>query len=373
MLHTPQDTIENQYRIALTLLNGIGPVKARKIISLYENATAFFEELRNGNFKSKKIKQLSFDSAALNNALHQAEREINFLEKSGGRMLNFTDKDYPYRLKNCDDSPAILFTKGTMNFNKQRFVAIVGTRKATSYGLDQTEKIIAQLSENGCSLVSGLAYGIDAAAHQAALKTNIQNIGVVAHGLDMLYPALHKPFAEKMKLNGGIVTDYLSGTLPNRENFPSRNRIIAGLCDAVIIVEAASKGGALITAEIASSYDREVFAIPGRLGDKYSEGCNILIRNNKAAILSKPEDLSWYMRWDQETEQIKNTQLMLFSDLSDDEEILFNLMRESKIAELDSLAFQSGFSINKTVAMLLELEFKGLLKSLPGKRYQLKT
>lgn len=373
MQATDQLTTENHYRIALTLLHRIGPVNSRKIFSFYGSAQAFFKELELNNFKIKGLNYLNFSNDEIKEALKTAEREMLFLHKSGVEMLFFNEKSYPHRLRNCDDSPIILYTKGKLELNSQRFIAVVGTRNSTPYGINMTEKIIEHLSQYNCTLVSGLAYGIDAAAHIAANKKEMQNIGVVAHGLDILYPSLHKPIAEKMKENGGLVSDYVSGTRPNRENFPSRNRLIAGMCDAVIVIEAAAKGGALITAEIASSYNRDVFAVPGNIGEKYSEGCNLLIKNNKAALISKPEDIAWYMRWNESKRKKEAEQLMLFSDLTEDESSVLEIVRDAKTIELDNLAFKSGLAVNKTVTLLLELEFKGLIRTLPGKRYQLKS
>ncbi|MFN4122154.1 MAG: DNA-processing protein DprA [Flavobacteriales bacterium] len=360
-------------RIAISLLPGIGPATTKKLLSQYGSIESVFHALNQTAKKDKLSRKLKFDTSLLVKAMNRAEKELDFIMQHNIQIHFFNDPSYPKRLKNCDDAPALLFSKGKLEMNASKMVAVVGTRKSSAYGNLMTEKIIDHLAQFNCTLVSGLAYGIDIAAHKKAEQSGIQNIGIVAHGLDMIYPSAHKGIAEKMLLNGGLISEYLSGVGPNRENFPNRNRIIAGMCDVVIVVEAADKGGALITAEIASSYNREVFAIPGRIGDKYSQGCNNLIKHNKAAILSDPADLSWYMTWDKPTDQTFQTQLSLFNDLNEEETLLMECIQQAKIIELDSLAFRTGMHVSKVITALLELEFKGLIKSLPGKRYQLKN
>lgn len=362
---------ENIARIALHLLPGIGPATTKKILSHYGLIQNFIGELKSGINNTKPFHKLRIDGRIIKEALQRAEKELIFVQKNNVRLQFFNDKGFPKRLKNCDDAPALLFTMGKIEMNAPRMIAVVGTRKSSHYGIMMTEKIVEHLKSYHCTLVSGLAYGIDAAAHKAADHREIQNIGVVAHGLHTIYPASNKSIAQKMQNYGGLVSEYLSGTIPNRENFPSRNRIIAGMCDAVIVVEAAEKGGALITADIASSYNRDVFAVPGRIGDKSSEGCNMLIRYNKAAIISKPEDIAWYMGWDKPSKQVVNEQLSLFSNLSEEESQIMECIQHAKIAELDTIAFRTSLNISKVISTLLEMEFKGLVKSLPGKRYQL--
>lgn len=369
----PISAEEQIARIAINLLPGIGPATTKKLLSQYGSIESVFKAFMQTGRKDELTRKFQFDHTMIAQALNRAEKELTFITQHNIQLHFFNDPSYPKRLKNCDDAPALLFSKGKLELNASKMVAVVGTRKSSTYGNLITEKIIEHLAQYHCTLVSGLAYGIDITAHKKAEQQGIQNLGVVAHGLDIIYPSGHKGMAEKMLANGGLISEYLSGVGPNRENFPTRNRIIAGLCDAIVVVEAADKGGALITAEIASSYNREVFAIPGRIGDKYSKGCNNLIKHNKAAILSDPADLAWYMTWDKPAAQFIQPQLSLFNDLSEEEIRIMECIQQAKIIELDSLAFRTGMHVSKVITTLLELEFKGLIKSLPGKRYQLKN
>jgi DNA processing protein len=367
--------MENQQEISdyltLSLINGIGPRNARKIIAHYGTPGAFLEkplQERIPGLKPERLSRISIDECR-----RQADLEIIFMEKEGVCPLALSDPRYPHRLKACDDGPLVLYTQGDMNLNANRMIAVVGTRKATDYGQRVTEEIIAELKRYNCTLVSGLAYGIDSMAHRAALAGGIQNVGVLAHGLDRLYPSANLSLSSKMKDHGGLVTDFPSGTNPDRENFPARNRIVAGLVDAVVVIEAAVTGGALITAGIALSYNRDVFAVPGRWGDPYSEGCNRLISNNGAASLSKATDLSWLMGWVEKPQNKQPRQTELFIDLSPDEELLLNRLKKGGQMELDNLSVAIQFPVSKTSALLLGLEFKGAVKTMPGKLYQALT
>jgi DNA processing protein len=354
--------------LAMSLIPGIGPRIARKIISASGSPTAFLEDPL--HYKAPGVKPEHMNRRAIDEFRKKARKELSFIEKEGIVALIPTNPAYPHRLKACDDSPLVIFSSGNLNLNAGRMIAIVGTRNATEYGLRVTEELITEMARHRCSLVSGLAYGIDSMAHRAAQAAGIQNIGVLAHGLDRLYPGVNRSLADKMKENGGLLTDFFSGTKPDRENFPARNRIVAGLADAVIVVEAAISGGALITAGIASSYNRDVFAIPGRWGDPYSEGCNRIISHNKAAILTNASDLAWNMGWEDSGKTNPPVQINLFNELNQEEEILVNLLRQHKTIDIDSLAIQLNRPVSKVSATLLELEFKGIVRSFPGKQYQ---
>jgi DNA processing protein len=350
------------------MLPGVGHITARKILQTSGSSTEFFNELKKGSFKEFKQRWLRDHSAK--ETLIQAEREIENLRKHNITCLTLTDADYPRRLNACEDGPIVLYCRGEMDLNAPRFVALVGTRKATPYGIRATEELIDQLNAHNCTLISGLAYGIDTAAHRAARDAGIQNIAALAHGLDRVYPSVNKNLARSMEKLGGLVSDFPTGTKPDRVNFPIRNRIIAGLADAVVVVEAATSGGALITADIATSYHRDVFAVPGRVNDDYSNGCNLLIRNNRAAILTAAKDLSWHLGWKASQKQTVYVQSKIQIDLSENEELLLKLVRQG-VQELDQILRQTEMPINHITASLLSLEFKGMLKALPGKIWQI--
>jgi DNA processing protein len=284
----------------------------------------------------------------------------------------YTDKDYPARLKNCDDAPVLIFFKGKCELNNFRMISIVGTRNATDYGKQITEQLVNDFAKYNVSIVSGLAYGIDITAHKAAIKNGLSTVAVLAHGLDRIYPAIHKPIAEKMLHNGGLLTEFISETNPDRENFPSRNRIVAGMTDAVIVIESSIKGGALITAELANGYNRDVFAIPGKVGDEYSQGCNEFIRLNKAALIESADQVAEMMQWQLETEK-KNEpkQLKIFHELKPEEKILVNVLQEKGRLDIDALTQHSNMPMSKVSSTLLNLEFAGVLKALPGKMFEL--
>jgi DNA processing protein len=273
----------------------------------------------------------------------------------------------------------MLYFKGKIDFNQERFVAIVGTRTAQEYGKQMTDEIVASFKEYNVNIISGMAFGIDIRAHRAAVKNSIPTVGVLAHGLDRLYPGEHSATSEKMFHNGGLLTEYTSKTIPDKENFPSRNRIVAGITDAVIVVEAAERGGALITAEIANSYNRDVFAIPGKVNDHYSKGCNRIIRQNKAALVTCGNDILEMMGWKhpdfllekaKEKDKLKIVQKSLFVDLSSEEELVVSGLKEVKL-DIDILAHKISLPMGKLSAILFSLEMKGIVRSLPGKIYEL--
>ncbi|MCR9251952.1 MAG: DNA-processing protein DprA, partial [bacterium] len=305
-------------------------------------------------------------------ALKKGEKVLKDCENAGVNTVFYTNKLYPVRLKQLADAPPLLYTKGNCDLNPDKSVGIVGTRKATNYGKQVTEDIVSDLNKHNPSIISGLAYGIDIAAHKASLEQVLPTIGVLAGGLDKIYPAIHKSTAEKMLEMGGIISENPPGTKPDAHLFPARNRIIAGLSDALVVVEAAAKGGALITAEIAYSYERPLFAVPGNIGNKYSEGCNKLIRNNKANIYSEIAALEYLMGWDAENPAVQKPSMDI-SEFDQSEQPLLQLLQNSEDGMLiDELAWKSQTSINQTASLLLGLEFKGVVKLLPGKRYSLK-
>lgn len=364
-----------QYTIALTLIKGVGNNIAKTLIAYLGSAEAVFRENQSALAKIPGIGTYVTTGIVNQHAvLAKAANEIDFIRKNNITALSFIDKKYPYRLKECPDAPVVIFTKGNCDFNAGKFIGIVGTRNATEYGKENCRELIKGLAEAvpDAVIVSGLAYGVDICAHKAALDNGLTTIGVVGHGLDRLYPSAHHSTAKKMQQNGAIFTEYISGTNPDRQNFVQRNRIIAGLCDVLVIVESAAKGGALITAELANDYNRDVFAFPGRVKDEWSEGCNALIKNNKAALLTKTEDLLKAMNWnpiDRKSAQV--IQPVLFPDLSEEEQSVVTLLRQHPDGvQVNSIAIDLARPFSKVSSMLLEMEFKGVIKCLPGGIYR---
>ncbi len=360
-------------KIALSLIPGIGGVLARNLVAYTGSAENVFSEPFKTLVKIPGIGEVNARRLKNKEVFLQAEKEINFIEKYNINMYFYTDRNYPRRLKNCVDAPIILYAKGKMNLDEQRVISIVGTRHATEYGREVCDNLIKAFSERNYPIlvVSGLAYGIDIQAHKSALKYNVSTVGVVGHGLDKMYPSLHSETAKKMLHNGGIVSDFPSGTKIDPPNFIRRNRVIAGLADATIVVESAVKGGALITAEIASSYHRDVFAFPGRVDETYSKGCNQLIRNHGAGLIGGIDDLEYFMGWEMETKE-KVVQPDLFVELSEDEEKVVDLLKNNRELFIDEISSELGVPGSKVSSLLLNMEFKNVLVSLPGKMYRLK-
>jgi DNA processing protein len=359
------------HQIALTFLKNIGPAYARSLMSYFGDAEAVFKAPTGKILKVPGIGEKTVSALNFNEALQKAEDELRFIERNSIDVIFFTDARYPKRLKNCVDAPVLLYSKGNADLNNKRIVSIVGTRNATEYGKDLCRQLIEDLKQYDVLVLSGLALGIDVAAHKECLKHNIPTIGVVGHGLDRLYPAANRGTAEKMQQNGGLLSEYPSGTIPDRENFPQRNRIVAGMADATVVIEAGIKGGALITAEIANSYNRDVFAFPGRVDDVYSEGCNFLIRHNKAALLTCPADLAYSMGWERSQESKPVEQFMLPFDLSADEQIIFNFIQQHKTpVAIDDLSLKINMPMSQIAMGLLNMEMQGYIRSLPGKTYK---
>lgn len=361
------------YKIALSIIPGIGGILARNVVAYVGSVEGVFSESLKSLQKIPGIGGINAHRIKDKDILKKAEKELHFIEKNEIDVLFYTDKNFPRRLKTCVDAPVIIYTRGNLNLNEQRIISIVGTRNATNYGKQICDELIQKISERNYKVlvVSGLAYGIDIQAHKSSLKYNVPTAGVVGHGLDKMYPSLHNETAKKMLENGGLVSDFPSGTKIDPSNFIRRNRIIAGLADATIVVESASKGGALITAEIASSYNRDVFAFPGRAGDIYSKGCNQLIRNSGANLIEGVEDLEFFMGWEQ-TSKNKVVQSSLFIELTADEEKIVNLLRESGQLFIDQISSELTLPVSRVSAMLLTLEFKNVLVALPGKMYKLR-
>jgi len=360
------------YQIALTLIPGIGDVSAKSLLAYCGSPEAVYKEDKKSLLKIPGIGSKTALSIINHDTFNRAEAEMKFVEKNDISSIFFTDSKYPERLKVCVDSPILLYFKGNLDFNNMHFISIVGTRSATDFGKEFTEGLVEQLKPYNTCVVSGLAYGIDITAHKQSIKLNVPTVAVVAHGLDRIYPGVHSNIASDMKSNGGILTDYVSGTKPDRENFPKRNRIIAGLSEATIVVEAAKKGGALITGQIASSYNRDVFAVPGRVTDKYSEGCNHLIKTNQASLIQSAKDIEYLLGWKSAKEMKKQTvQKSFFVSLSESENKVVDLLKEQSVMQLDAMGLKLSWPVSKVFPVLTTLELKGVVRSKPGRVYEL--
>ena len=360
-------------KIAISLIPGIGAVTARNLIAYVGSVEGVFQEKEKNLMKIPGVGEVNAQRVVRQNVLERAKSEVEFILKNRIQTFFYLDENYPTRLKNCSDAPIILYYKGNANLNERRIISVVGTRNATNYGKEICDELIRNFSEKGYQIlvVSGLAYGIDVHAHKACLKYNVPTIGVFAHGLDTVYPSLHAPIAAKMLEIGGLITDFISKTKIDRPNFLRRNRIIAGLADATVIVESAEKGGALVTADIANSYNRDVFAFPGRSTDLYSRGCNKLIKFNEAVLVETQADIEKAMNWDVKPIGAKAVQTSLFVDLSPEEQKLVDLLKGGD-RFVDEITIETQLSMSKVSALLLGLEFKGMVVSLPGKMYRLK-
>lgn len=358
------------YQLGICLIPGVGDVNGKKLINYCGSAEAVFSTSRKSLLAIPGIGQATVNSILNQQVLKRAEQEIKFLEKYHIRSLFYTDPDYPQRLLNCYDHPLMLFYKGSANLNTSRVISFVGTRRATEYGRMHCKSILEGLKQKDILLISGLAYGIDGCAHRQAIDLEIPTVGVLGHGLDRIYPAQHKHLAQSMiEAKGGLLTEFFSNTNPDRENFPKRNRIVAGMSDAVVVIESDIKGGALITAELANSYNRDVFALPGRVDDPYSRGCNFIIKTNKAALIQTADDIAYIMGWD-DRQRRKKQQTELFVKLSEEEKSLINLIREKGEMSIDQLVIRSQMNPSKVASALLNMEFAGLIQSLPGKQYK---
>jgi len=362
-----------KYKIALSILPGIGGVLARNLVAYVGSVEGVFSQSYQALTKIPGIGEFNARQIKKADVFQRAEKEIEYTLKKNIKAHFYTDKDFPRRLKTCIDAPVLLYVSGNINLDEQRVISIVGTRNSTEYGKNVVEDLVGEFSKRNYKIVvvSGLAYGIDINAHRAALKFNIPTVGVVAHGLDLMYPALHKETANKMLQYGGLVSDFASGTRIDPANFIKRNRIIAGLADATIVVESAAKGGSLVTADIASSYNRDVFAFPGRSGDKSSKGCNQLIRNNGANLIEGIEDLEYFMAWEN-TPKADAVQSSLFIELNTDEQKIVDLLQKENELFIDQISAELKLPVSRVSTLLLNLEFKNVLIALPGKMYKLR-
>lgn len=358
------------FLLALQATEGVGDVTSKKLIQHLGSAQAVFSAAKTDLASIDGVGKALIKNISSKSSFVFAENELKFIEKENIQVLSFYDEKYPFRLKHCFDAPLLLFTSGSINLENQKIISIVGTRQITSYGTQFTKDFIEEIATLNPVIVSGFAYGVDIVAHQAAMDNNLQTIGVLAHGLNQVYPKVHKKYIKNMEANGGLMTDFWSTSNPDRENFVKRNRIVAGISEATIVIESAEKGGSLITASIASDYNREVFAVPGRSNDKYSQGCNMLIKTQKAQLLTSAADLVYMLNWDCGQKK-KTIQKQLFVSLTEEEQKIVNLLQESQKEHLDIIALRCEIPVFKLSSMLLNLELKGLVRPLPGKFFEM--
>jgi len=359
------------YEIALTLVPNIGDVNAKALINHFGSAEAIFNAPKKALEAIEGIGTIRANSIKNFKDFSRAEEEILFIKKYKITTLFITDKEYPQRLLNCYDSPPLLYYKGNADLNSSRIIAIVGTRNNNEYGKNICEKLIEELKNEDVLIVSGLAFGIDSIAHKNSLKNNLKTVGVLAHGLDRVYPAQNSSLAKQMISCGGLLTEFRSNTIPDKQNFPGRNRIVAGISDAIIVIESGIKGGSLITAELANGYNKDVFAFPGRADDTKSEGCNYLIKNNKAALITCANDLLENMSWKKLKKSSPKKQRELFIELSAEEKIIVDILQSQEQVQIDELYFKSKLSSSAVAQALLMLEMQGIVTSLPGKIYKM--
>ncbi|MBI5373104.1 MAG: DNA-protecting protein DprA [Sphingobacteriales bacterium] len=361
------------YQLALTMVPNIGPVQA-KILLQHCEAEEIFHAKKSFLEKIEGIGPVRAESIQQFHNFHLAEEEIKWMEKYKIRALFLTDDAYPKRLLNCYDPPTLLFVKGEADLNASRILSVIGTRSHTEYGRQQTEQLVKELAAARVTIVSGLAYGVDALAHKAALRNELPTIGVLAHGLDQVYPPEHGGLAKDMiKNSGGILSEFRCNVKPDKHNFPSRNRIVAGMADATVVIETGIKGGSMITAELANNYNKDVFALPGKLTDPKSAGCNQLIKTNKAALLTDVPELIEMLGWGEQAKGKtgRNRQRELFIELSPEERTITEILNVNTPLHIDEINLRSGLSSSVVAGALLNLELQSLVLSLPGKQYRL--
>jgi DNA processing protein len=360
------------YKIALCMLQGISCRNLKLLMEACGDAEFLFKERKRILEKMPGIRPEVLLLLSNKKILEDAERELLFLEKHSIRPLWYEDSSYPTLLKHCEDAPLILFSKGNVSINTKKCLSIVGTRKATSYGIGMCEALISGLCQRGHHplIISGLAYGIDICAHRAALKNGLDTVAVLGHSLREIYPSEHRETAKDIISHGALITEFHSLDQGGKSNFVRRNRIIAGISEATLVIESGVKGGSLITAELALSYHREVFCVPGRCTDRMSKGCNQFIRNQKAALVESPEDLEYYLGWSPDSILKDPVQLHFFSESSESERSILALFQEHNTMNVNELSVKSGKTVSQILNLLLEMELKGLVETIPGNQFR---
>lgn len=359
--------------LALSFIAGVGSVTQRNLIDYFGSPKAVIDASQD------ELQQISGIGKVLSSniltgksdAYRRAEKELLFAEKHQIKIVTYTDRAYPRRLRECADAPMVFYYRGNADLDSTRIVSVVGSRKATPYGKMLSERLIEKLSDYDVLVVSGLAYGIDVYAHKASLEFGIPTVGVLGHGLDTIYPAVHRSVAVKMLDNGGLISEFPSDTPADPKHFPKRNRIVAGLADVTIVVEAAIRGGALITAELANSYDRDVCAFPGNIGNEYSAGCNMLIKSHRAHLITSADDLGYVMDWQPCENNVKSNEKPVEFRLTEAEQTVYGIVKEGGQVSIDGILNRSNIPASKLPIILLELEMKGLIITTPGKMYRI--
>ena len=356
--------------LALMRIEGVGDIVAKKLINHLGSAEAVFNAKRSQLLAIEGVGDVLYNNLRNQTVFKMAENEVRYVMANNIKASFYQDADYPERLKHCIDGPVVLFSSGNINMAGRKTISIVGTRQMTSYGADFCRKLIEDLAPLNPVIISGFAYGIDIHAHILAMDNNLQTIGVVAHGLNQVYPKVHKRYVAKMEENGGFMTEFWSVSNPDKENFVKRNRIVAGISEATIIVESAEKGGSLITANVANDYNRDVFAVPGRVTDKYSMGCNNLIKSQRANLLTNAADLIYMLNWELEEKKKAPVQKQLFVVLDPDEQMVYDYLLKNGKELMDIIAVNCGMPIFRLSSLLLTMELKGVIRPLPGKLFE---
>lgn len=356
--------------LALMRVDLVGDIVAKRLINHLGSAEAVFKAKKPQITAIEGIGDIIYNNLKNTSVFKLAEAEVKFVRENNIKPLFYLDSNYPDRLKHCIDGPVVLFTSGNINLEGRKTISIVGTRQMTSYGGDFCRKLIEDLAPLNPVIISGFAYGVDIHAHMIAMEQGLQTVGVVAHGLNQVYPKVHKKYVAKMEENGGFMTEFWSTSNPDKENFVKRNRIVAGISEATIIIESADKGGSLITANIANDYNRDVFAVPGRITDKYSMGCNNLIKSQRANVLTDAADLVYMLNWQLEEEKKKPVQKQLFVVLDNDEQKVYDYLQKKGKELMDIIALECDMPIFKISSLLLNMELKGVIRPLPGKLFE---
>lgn len=368
-LFTMNDT-ELLHLLALLKVDGVGDIVAKKLLNHFTTAENIFKAKANQLESIDGIGRVLIKNLKDKLVFNLAEAELKFIKENDINCLFYQDEKYPDRLKHCIDGPILLFTSGTIDFKNRKVISIVGTREITSYGTEFCKKFIEDLAPLNPIIVSGFAYGVDIVAHKVAMDLGLQTIGVVAHGLNQVYPKVHKKYVAKMEQNGGFMTEFWSNSNPEKENFVKRNRIVAGISEATIVIESAEKGGSLITANLANDYNRDVFAVPGRTSDRFSQGCNNLIKTQKAHLLTSAADLIYILNWELKQDETKVIQKQLFVSLENDEQKIYDYLQKNGKQLLDVIALDCDFPVFRISSILLNMELKGVVRPLPGKLFE---
>ena len=362
---------ELRYTLALQRIPNLGDATAKKLLHKVGSAEGIFKEKKSNLLNINGVGAYKLKELFRNIQLDEAEEEIRFIEDNKLEWLYFKDKLYPENLKHCMDGPILYFQKGNIDLQKNKIISIVGTRKVTTYGKVFCEKLIEELSPLNPIIVSGFAYGVDITAHKAAIDNGLQTVACLAHGHNQIYPKSHKKYKDSVMNNGGFISEFWSSDTFDRNNFLKRNRIIAGISQATIVIESATKGGSLVTADIANSYNRDVFVLPGRVSDLQSQGCNNLIKSQQAHMITNAADLIYMLGWELEETKKKPQQTQLFVELTNEEKVVFNYLKEKKKDDLDTISLNCKVPTFKLASILLTMELKGVIRPLPGKIFEL--